>query len=1020
MKQVQHLGPVCALKILSNNLILSGNGPTLSIHDYTTGEKLFERLIFKRNKIHGIDIFNSASVDESKIQLAIWGGRSLSIFTLEDLKNLKKELPHFGVGDWIFHCLFENSQTLHVLNSHNVVHTISVTSEIKLVQSRDCNWKSILYSGNLHFNKETGKITVLAGTVMNGIVIWDLESMVAKHNLTLHEGAIFNVIASPNGKFVISCSDDRSIKVWDMETGNLLSNGWGHGSRIWGLNVFNYDALTDEFNIFSCSEDCTARIWKFAKNQDELKQERIILNHTGRHVWSCAVNDNLKLGFTSGADGKIVVNDLNETERVGYYGNRWELKQISDECKYDFKKNELIKEYVDFGYGLLAITSEGKVMVLKDYKNWIPLFVDPRFERFCILKIFENESICVLGNKLGDVILMKFNERCEVIVQNEITLSDSFDRLGNILVHKVNGNLFTLFESPNPKDPLIYKEIDFNTLEVKSGFILHRPNDKISVSSVEYNLANNYLLVGCRFATLLLYKIDNALKEFEPLNVYKNLFKGDTISSLKPLENSKDCIFYLTNRDGTYHLMKIKCDLSYEFLHSSKIQKGFLEGILKLPNNDILFYGFKSDSFFVWNETKQYEIMREICGGPHRRWFFKHWINSKDNTLKYRFTYTRANEVQIVQNGESGAVEVLSTGLHGREIRDICIVDSKTSNTDKIVISGSEDTTLKIGALKPNGDYKLHWTYREHVAGLQSIHKINNEYIMSSSAREELFIWKINECDDKKCLNLESSLPPSDENPDLRIMDFDTIEIFNQNNEVTGVLLVSVYSNSVIRIVSYDFSRKRFEILVSNSYMQCCIFHVKFICLDNKLYILIGSTNGHIAIYDINDIINESFNISTVNSEPKLIKIVEEIKTKDQRLNKLIVNQQLHQSSFKGLDTIQLSPSSIKLITAGDDNALIVSEIEKNSDNEINVRNQSFNPSAASSTITTVKVIDENTVMVGAVDQSIKLWNVDAELKVLENNYTTVADVGCSEISTFESGEKYALIGGAGFSIWEI
>jgi WD40 repeat protein len=1015
MQPVQHLGPVCALKILSENLILSGNGPTLTIHDYTTGEKLFERTIFNRNKIHGIEILNI----NSSTKIAVWGGRSLSIFTLESLQDLNIELPHFGVGDWIFHCLFENENKFHILNSHNIVHTVSLNDNIfKLIDSRNCGWKSILYSGTLHLNKETNKITVLAGTVMNGILIWDYESCKVKYNLTQHEGSIFNVISSPDGKYIISCSDDRSIKVWNLESGELLANGWGHGSRIWGLNVYN--VVDDGFNIFSCSEDCTARIWTFKKDNNELKQERIILNHTGRHVWSCAVNDGKKLGFTGGADGKIVVTDLNETKRIGYFGHKWELKDIGHECNYEFKKGELIKEYVDFGFGLLAVTSEGKVMILKNYNSWTPLFIDPRFERFCVLKGYKNQPICVLGNKLGDVILMKFNEACELVIKKEISLHDSFSRLGNILVHEYNNLCFALFESPNLNDSLLYKEIDSETLDVKSSVSLTKPADKISISSIEYDSIKSYLLVGCRFATLLVYQINKVDNEYQPLTIYKNLFKGDTISSLKSLRNSTDCIFYLTNRDGTYHIMKINSDLTYEFLQTSRIQKGFLEGILELPNGDVLLYGFKSDSFFVWNETKQYEVMREICGGPHRRWFFKYWFNKTNDVLQYRFIYTRASEVQIIQKGESNPVEVLSTGLHGREVRDICVIDAKNTN-EKIVITGAEDTTLKIATLKKNGELELHWTYREHVAGLQSIHAINNEYIMSSSAREELFIWKINECNGKKCMNLDASLPPGEENPDLRIMDFDSIEIFNEHDESIGFLLVSVYSNSVIKVVYYEYSSKNFKILIDDSYLQCCIFHVKFLCLANKLYILIGSTNGHVTIYDINSTINKSFDIiAHVNAKIKLRKFVDNIEESRSKLDKLIVNQQLHQSSIKALEMVQITSNIVKLITGGDDNALIVSKIERKEGNNLIIQTECFDPSAASSTITTISVINKNTVLVGAVDQSVKLWNFEDELKVIEDMYTTIADTGCSEITRFESNETYALIGGAGFSIWKI
>lgn len=1018
MQPITHFGPICSLKVAANKYLFSGEGPSLKIYDYVTGEKLFERIIFNRNKIHGIAILNDDQVDndESLVKLAVWGGRSLSIFTLKELKDDLFQIPHLGVGDWIFHCLFENDEKLHILNSHNIVETISIEdfTKPKLVESRNCGWKSILYSGTMHKDRNTGKIIVLAGTVMNGILIWDLETKEMKHNLTQHEGSIFNVISSPDSKYILSCSDDRSIKIWSMETGKLLANGWGHGSRIWGLSVFSVS--DDGFKVFSCSEDCTARIWNFNNDSEDLQQERIILGHTGRHIWSCAIDDVNKIGFTGGADGKIIVTDLAEDERNGYLGKKWELGDIANQINKKFIKNELVKEYGDFGSGLLVVTSQGRVLILKNYEKWELLFEDSRFERFCILRGFKKQSIVLLGNKLGNIIAMKFDKNSELVLKSEFDITDHFSRLGNLLVQEYNNRLFVLLESPNPKDDLIYKELDPNDFSIKSTTKLVKPDEKINITSIAYDINRNFLIIGCRFATLIVYEMSTH-EVVEPLTFYKNIFKGDTISSLKMLNDCEKCTFYLTNKDGTYHILQINENNEYEFLHSSRIQKGFLEGLIRLPNGDIILYGFKSDCFFVWNETRQYEMFREICGGPHRQWLFNYWINENDGRLKYRFIYTRASEVQIVQNGEPYAVEYLSTGLQGREIRDVCVVNTDKNQDEKVIITGAEDTTIKISTLYENGDIKVHWTYREHVAGLISMHKINNNYIISTSAREELFLWKRNECDGKQCLALDGMLSPFDKNPDLRIMNCDTIEVFDDNNKLIGFLLVSVYSNSSIRVIYYDFSTKKFIKLISDKYLTCCIFNVRFLVLNKEIYILIGSTNGYVAIYEINELVEKYFKFND-NKNLKVSGV--EILESDEKLGKLILNQQLHQSSIKSLDIIQRDVNKIKLVTGGDDNALIFSEISNTGKSCLEIDIKSFESSAASSTITTVDKVDDDHVLVGSVDQIVKLWEVVDELKLVGENYSTVADIGCSDIVDFPSGNKYAMIGGAGISSWKI
>lgn len=1006
LSPLEHMGPVCGLKVLNNELLLAGEGPSLTIYNYITGEKIFSRIIFPRNKIHGIEFVNS----DNDILISAWGSRSLSVFTLSQFKDLNSQLPQFGVGDWILHTLFSSNEKIHILTAHNIVHNVNIKNgKLQLESSKNCNWKSILYSGSLHLNLETKKITVLAGTVMNGIIIWDLESSKLLHNLTQHEGSIFYVVSSPDGKYLISCSDDRSIKVWETKSGKLVANGWGHGSRIWGLSIYNVNE--NGFSIFSAGEDLTSRVWTFKNDEEILIQERIVLAHTGRHVWSCTVNDNLKLGFTGGADGKVFVTDLGQSQRKNYRREKWELENISNQLGVVFVKSEFIKEYVDFGYGLFAVTSTGRFLVLKNYTTWELLWEDQTFERFCITKVFDKFPIVVLGNKLGNVYFIKFDEQCNVIDKVTLKLND-IKRLGNILISEYNDELSVFFESPNPQDPILYYSLDNKSLKVLSTKNLFKDDDKIVLNQVTYDPKRKYFIFACRFATIVLYQPETSEK---PIKTFKHIIKGDTMSAIKIIPDEK-CTFYLTNKDSSYYIVQLDENLNAEFLQNSKVQRGFLEGIIRLPNGDILFYGFKSDSFFVWNETKQYEVMREICGGPHRRWNFKYWLQNGE--IRYRFVYTRASEVQMVQQGLPCAVEILATGLQGREIRDICIVNSVENENEKIVITGAEDTTLKISTLTKDGKIKVDWSYREHIAGIQSIHAVSDKYVLSSSGREELFVWKLHQCDEKKCMNLLSKLPPCYENPDLRVMNFDTIEVI-QNDDPVGFILLSVYSNSDVKLWYFDYTSKKFKRLIDDNYKNCCIFQAKLLKLESSIYIMLGSTNGNATVYDISSKLEENFKfkndvVSLSNNNFFVSK-----------LENVLVDQQLHQSSIKALDLVKISSNKFLLITGGDDNALIASEIIK-SGSLVNIEIKAFVASAASSTITSVNFIDEETVMVNAVDQNIKLWKftapsseIDAKLNLLQEKYTTVADTGCAEIAKFND-ETLAVVGGAGLSVWSL
>ena len=69
---------------------------------------------------------------------------------------------------------------------------------------------------------------------MSGVIIWNLSSRSIKHTLTEHEGLYFGVQIDPTGSYITSCSDDRSIKLYNFEDGKLLATGWGM-DHVFGL-----------------------------------------------------------------------------------------------------------------------------------------------------------------------------------------------------------------------------------------------------------------------------------------------------------------------------------------------------------------------------------------------------------------------------------------------------------------------------------------------------------------------------------------------------------------------------------------------------------------------------------------------------------------------------------------------------------------------------------------------------------------------------------------------------------------
>src|SRR5262249_56405775 len=51
------------------------------------------------------------------------------------------------------------------------------------------------------------------------VVVWDTQTQELAHELTGHDGAVTAVAYSPDGRWLVSGGDDRTLRVWDAATG---------------------------------------------------------------------------------------------------------------------------------------------------------------------------------------------------------------------------------------------------------------------------------------------------------------------------------------------------------------------------------------------------------------------------------------------------------------------------------------------------------------------------------------------------------------------------------------------------------------------------------------------------------------------------------------------------------------------------------------------------------------------------------------------------------------------------------
>jgi WD40 repeat protein len=69
---------------------------------------------------------------------------------------------------------------------------------------------------------------IVSGSDDRTVKVWELESGRLLRSLEGHTDWVRAVAVSPDGRFIVSGSVDRTVKVWELESGRLLRSLEGH------------------------------------------------------------------------------------------------------------------------------------------------------------------------------------------------------------------------------------------------------------------------------------------------------------------------------------------------------------------------------------------------------------------------------------------------------------------------------------------------------------------------------------------------------------------------------------------------------------------------------------------------------------------------------------------------------------------------------------------------------------------------------------------------------------------------
>uniref|UniRef100_A0A8D9E158 tRNA (34-2'-O)-methyltransferase regulator WDR6 n=1 Tax=Cacopsylla melanoneura TaxID=428564 RepID=A0A8D9E158_9HEMI len=741
---------VNCVKFLNEQYVLASAGNLCQVYDVNTSKLITSSTIFRSQRIHGIVV--------NKGKVLFLGGFNLALVEIIRKENhlTFKIICEWTTGHWIQDASFFDNDHYAVLGSTNVLYLYKYDTNkgILLDKTKHCQEKSVLYSGKI-LGTTWSNAVVLCGTVFSQVTVWSptVENGHIFHRLIGHTGVIFSVTYHEGNQTICSTSDDRSLRVWQvqMETSDNTVHSWQHAKITLVYSIFGHTARVwrnfqlNNGQIISIGEDGQLKVW--------WKDTCVHYwnTHQNCNVWSMDYDETSQLIVTGGGDGGVCVWPLSGNKRAE--PNQLDINLSAD----DFPRQVVMTT----GDKLLIYTNSGTVLSYVRNNSKLVL-EDSRFRSYCILSLSKTRRHYSTASISGDILI--FAEDTDTLVceykacDSKIYSFHWLDR-NKFVICKPQGKLTVLqFDHENSKVRELYNLLLPECKErwltsailVENVFICgdrdgsihvydgrnerqiqtyHKIHSRLGVSCIEYNASQRKLLSIGR---------DGFLRHWEIKEDIRNSIKGGVSHGDPNKEDISNSTKANSHDDPT--TMKVNTTSLYP-VNEDRLPLEWPAHIVSLGVHTYII-GFHEVHLIIWSTLEQKVILKVQCGGGHRSWDY--FLSGS----QFCFSFIKQKRVFYLNVDLSQVTRpAIVQSFHRDEINSLRFVQI---GGEQIILSGGEDNTLRISSVSQTKEQPMHLQtkliLRSHISSIRCVNCVtlrNDVYIVSGGGRAQLKIWKL-------------------------------------------------------------------------------------------------------------------------------------------------------------------------------------------------------------------------------------------------------------------------------------